>query len=111
MVTQDGCEQWDRMIRQGRIPEVQRALRAITCVKVPRDLACQVANLAWRTGLFAVSIRVLNPIVPPEKPLLLAPPTAVESAEYPMALMKIGALTEARRILQALNPVEEPISL
>ncbi len=96
----DIMKEANRLIRAGQRHEAIRSLTNFPLIKVPRRHLLEFANLARRTGLFHIGLRALQPLVRPKgktKPKA----NAAESAAYAMLLSKIGARSEARRLLES----------
>jgi hypothetical protein len=97
----------DLMIREGRLRESRRILRKVRISEIARVSMVRFAGLARRAGLAPISVRLLNPVVRPDRNLV-KPANENELAEYAASLTNIGARTEALGILDSLNPKKNP---
>lgn len=68
-----------------------------------------LANLARRAHLPLIGIRLLNPIIRPNRKVA-EKATAQESLEYAACLIRIGSVDEALRILEEVNRKDVPES-
>ncbi|PWU16279.1 MAG: hypothetical protein C5B49_10720 [Bdellovibrio sp.] len=102
------CQAWEQAIRTGRFADVRKALKLLNFSKLPRKLSQPVANLARRCGLYSISLRILSPIVTLERNYRQATPRPDELAEYGMALVNIGAVSEGRGILESISSKDVP---
>lgn len=103
-------DQIEAELRRGNPGLVREALKDINCAKVPRADILRVANLARRCGLLDLGLRLLNPIIRGESGLL-DPPSPLEQIEYAVLLVRIGAIWEARQILEGIDSAQYPDAL
>lgn len=96
----------DEMIRTGQQSQAQLLLQRIAPANLKRSDFARFANLLARVGLSHRGLRLLNPLV--RDPRLQDGATPEEKLEYAYLLIKIGALQEARSILEELNPATHP---
>lgn len=75
--------------------------------KIPRELKARFANLARRTRLGQLALRVLNPIVRPTGRRVESA-TEEEKAEYAASLAVVGAAEEAIGLFHTLDPKRNP---
>jgi hypothetical protein len=94
-------EELDRLLKQGRIKEVQSHLEKVEPSKVPRGEALGLANVARRAGFHRLAFKILNPVARPKNKLEKIKPSAEELAEYGMILFRLGVMKEARKILNS----------
>ena len=97
----------EALSRSGERKKVIKRLKSINTKRIPRDLKLRVANLARRNHLLLLALRILNPIVRSEL-VLEKPVTSEEQAEYAVALLNYGALSEAQALLDGLDSEETP---
>lgn len=89
-------------MREGQGHKVVQALRDISVRLVPRQSRLPLANLARRTNLTEIGLRLLSPIVGVSRNSSVEP-TPAELAEYAMLLNKIGSTREALSRLAGLD--------
>lgn len=106
-ISRDWIHNLENKMRAGQIQQVRQDLRSLSLNQIPRPHYKTIANLARRSGLPTVSIRVMRPIVYPQA-ALLHPASGGELAEYAAALTAVGALEEARSILDRIKTQENP---
>lgn len=92
----------DTHIRRGEGHAAKSELRRLVENKVPREFAATFAALAWRAGLPTIGLRVLNPVVRPNRRNPQAA-SREELAEYAICLTRVGAQEEALGILEGLD--------
>ncbi len=97
----------DRLIREGQGVKVRQEILKLNLARVPREEKLEYASLARRADLADLAVRILNPIVHPPKDV---PSTATqeEKAEYGAALIKIGVVPEALKLLGSLDADKTP---
>ncbi len=98
----------DLLIRSGQIKKARHELREDLKQKLPRDWRAAYANLARRSGLPMVSLRILGTIFSQDHTLK---PTSLENLAYGAGLAQIGAFREAREKLNATDSEEFPEAL
>ncbi|MCB0387176.1 MAG: hypothetical protein KDD43_17465, partial [Bdellovibrionales bacterium] len=91
----------------GRGDQVRKDLKSLNTSKVPRAYRSTLANLARRNGLPLIGIRLLNPIIRSDKPMD-EKPRGEEISEYAVSLLNIGAVDEARILLDQLDGRDFP---
>ncbi|MGE3680676.1 MAG: tetratricopeptide repeat protein [Bdellovibrionales bacterium] len=101
----------EHFLRSGQISSVASRLRGINLPRVPRAFRLPLANVCRRAGLFTSGLRLLTPLVHPDRRSARAPITTEELSEYAVLLMKIGSLNEAIDLLQGVELKDEPRSL
>ncbi len=95
-------KEMETLLRSGRGAEVRRHLQILGTGKIGRGQALRVANIARRVGMVSFALKVLSPIVRPKvKDSVQA--TEIETAEYALALIRIGAEQEGHDSLQTLS--------
>lgn len=100
-------EIWEEGIRLGQVASVQAQLSDLTLSRIPRPLAATVATLAFRAGMPFWSLRLLNPLIRPEKPLReKAAPEEVIA--YSGALFRVGSYQEGFDLLETLSAERFP---
>lgn len=99
----------DQLIRNAQWISAQAALSQIKTKDIPTKSLGDVAALATRANLPRMTLKLLRPIVYPGKKLIRAA-TPREITEYAMALVRLGADSEASDLLERVSPTEVPIS-
>lgn len=101
-MTSKECEalfsQFETKIREGAGLEVRTFLLNFNAKEIPRSHLARYCNLARRTGLSSLCLRLLYPIVRSTEGFD-AKPSFVELTEYAAALSEMGAVGEAKKIL------------
>ncbi len=104
---EESLEILDRWIRQGQVRSAQKwlgeNLRDRRPDAISRRHLPQVAALCRRAGIPEWSLRLLNSTVRPRARMRIQS-TALERAEYGAALVSVGAISEARSVLESLSP-------
>ena len=101
----DECE---ADLRAGRPQLVAKRIGRLNSAKVPRPFRLPLANISRRTGLVSLGMRLLTPIVHPEKKKFLVAASAAELAEYAVLLQRCGAVREALVILGHVDVTAVP---
>lgn len=103
-------KKWDLAIRAGQTAFVRSALRDVTRRRVPREDAAWLAQIAWRSGMPYLGLRLLARYVRPRSrnPEEAKPE---EKAEYAACLIRVGAVGEALDILNEVSPARVPAVL
>lgn len=91
----------------GKIPEARRELLRLCQRKLPRELLADAANLARVIDLPQKGVQLLHRYVRPPKGALKTA-TIVEQAVYAACLTEIGAVEEARELLESLDASKFP---
>jgi tetratricopeptide (TPR) repeat protein len=111
-VARESCE---AAIRAGNVDEARQMLAALNTTSAPRELRLPLAHLCRRVGLTQIGMRLLDPIVFPEKGgphlRLENKATAPEMAEYAVLLQRCGGVEEALRILNRIDSQKFPDAL
>ncbi|NJL26043.1 MAG: hypothetical protein HC902_13335 [Calothrix sp. SM1_5_4] len=94
-------------LRQGRADLVVRSLQGRGFGRIPRQWILPLANIARRTGLSSLGLRLLSPVVMPKTGQTATGP---EIAEYAVLLQKIGAIEESSRMLALIDRERVPES-
>lgn len=102
--------QINQMIVSGHVSDAQKCLKALNPAKVPRELRLDFAAMCRRVNLPQTALILLHRAVRGDNHTL---PTANsdERAEYAANLIRIGAVTEALQILNAIAPSTCPQAL
>jgi tetratricopeptide (TPR) repeat protein len=103
-------QECENLIRAGRGAEVARRLAAIKPGDVPRESRKTLASVCRRAGLIPLGLKILSFVVHPEQQSL-AHPQPAELAEYGALLYRLGAIPEALRLLENVDPSEAPEAL
>jgi hypothetical protein len=96
----------ESLVRSGESAKARRILRELRLDRLTRAEKLQAANLARRSGLPELSIKLLNRVMRPRSGASDA--SARERAEYAAALSRIGATSEALGILESLKGSDHP---
>ncbi|MCB0364801.1 MAG: hypothetical protein H6624_17245 [Bdellovibrionaceae bacterium] len=97
-------------LRAGHFGVVRTQFSRVSLSKAPRKHLSQIANIAWRIGLYRLALRVLNPYVRSEPGTFIVA-SAAERLEYAISLQKIGAADEAYEILKTMDAKTHPLAL
>src|SRR4051812_20207840 len=103
MFTGDWKTRFDHAIRNGQAAQVRADLEQVSNFKIEREDLADLAAIARRVGLPALTIRLLEPVVHPKFPLKQEA-TPLELATYASGLARFGALEVAEDILKKLKP-------
>lgn len=101
-------EQCESYVRAGEDSLAVRELSRLECADIPRALRLGYANLCRRLSLIAQGLKILSPVVLQNRDFRGRAPSAAETAEYAVLLQRTGAVSEALRLLQSLDPREWP---
>ncbi len=99
---QEWIKQADMDLRAGRGDQMAHSLNQLTFSTIPRLWRKQVASICRRAGLFADGLRLLTPLIHPDRNKWGAPATAEEQAEYGVLLLKYGSAREAMSLLNQI---------
>jgi predicted metal-dependent hydrolase len=94
-------------IQRGQGARVREQIAGLTPRDVARADAATVAQLAWRSGIPELGVRLLNAIVRPS-PRRPATPTAAECAEYAVCLIRSGSVDEGLLLLAGIDGAQTP---
>lgn len=95
-------DEFEARLRSGETQPIRETAQRLNLARVPRDFRLPMANLFRRAGLFGDALRLLAPLVRPGTPDGKATPG--ETVEYCVNLQKLGAVTEALKTLEAVDP-------
>ncbi len=100
----------NQLITLGKINAAQKALSALTKMKIDRKDLQPAATLARRADLPELALRILNPVLHPshKKPEVASDE---EITEYAACLTKVGGITEAIILLGKVDSLRVPESL
>jgi hypothetical protein len=101
----------DADIRAGRSAQAAKRLQQLNSVRVPREFRLPLANICRRAGLLNLGMRLLTPIVHPERAKAGVQATSAEMAEYGVLLHRLGATREALQTLDKADPRQVPDAL
>ena len=93
-------EECENLIRTGSPETAHKKLTSVHAADVSRDQRLALANLCRRVGLISSGLRLLTPLVHPDKGVWGLEATSAELAEHAMLLRKSGT---AREALSTLN--------
>lgn len=104
---QDQLKQWDAWIREGQAAKVSVLCRKLNHKKIPRQLLLDYAQIARRVGAPDLILLWLRSIIYSDKSFdKKASPQ--ERAMYGLGLLRLGAFAEAEKILNSVDPKEDP---
>lgn len=98
----DQLQRCEEAVRAGQTSVAAALLTAIPAKEIPRELLRQAANLCRRVGKVSLGLRILTPIIRPQK-LNDRPATPQEIAEYAVLLQRAGSVIEALQLLESLR--------
>ncbi|MGE3756457.1 MAG: tetratricopeptide repeat protein, partial [Pseudobdellovibrionaceae bacterium] len=98
----------DSEIRAGQVPQARRRLKQTSYGGVPRELALPLANICRRVGLITLGLRILSPLIHPEKHTHSAKASDAEVAEFAVLLQRCGAVDEAIELLSKIDSKNLP---
>lgn len=101
----------DADIRAGKSAEAAKRLQQLNSSKVPREWRLPLANLSRRAGLLNLGMRLLTPIVHPDRARAGVFATSAEIAEYGVLLHRLGATREALQMLDKVDTLLVPDAL
>ena len=104
-------EESEEAVRAGLGSIVAKRLSGLNTAKIPRQLRLRFANLCRRAGLVPLGMKVLTPVVRPDRPREADPATAAEQSEYAMLLQRTGATREALQTLSKVDTAKAPEAL
>lgn len=97
------------LIRQGSHGQAGEMLKQVLQEEIPRSSVAEAAALARRLSQPLEAIKVLRPFVrPSDKKMIIA--TTAEKAEYAGALVRLGMISEAKKLLREIPADEYPRS-
>ncbi len=101
-------EECEGHIRSGRADLAAKKLAALNTAEVPRESRLPLATLCRRASLTSVGLRLLAPIVHPERNKWRAEASQKELAEYAVLLFRNGSTQEALITLDKVDAREVP---
>lgn len=104
-------EQCESDVRAGHSHLAAKRLAHLNLAKVPRQWRLRLANVCRRAGLISQGLRLLSPIIHPDRNRWRVDADAFELSEYAVLLQKCGAINEALRTLQRVDSGRVPDSL
>ncbi|MCM2280831.1 MAG: hypothetical protein NDI61_03180 [Bdellovibrionaceae bacterium] len=102
--------QIEAAIRSGQMLQARTLLTEIPKSEIPRVLTARTANLARRCGAHHFALRLLAPLIRPQK-ILERPASAEERLSYAATLLMIGATHEGMTLLETIPAAEFPEAL
>lgn len=100
-------EQVDGLIKSGHTSEAKQALKRYRDAKIPPAELRRFASLARRLGMTSTGIRMLLPLIHPSGRVQLEP-TSEDRLEYGACLVRLGAISEGRSLLNTLDAGKLP---
>jgi hypothetical protein len=111
-VVQELIQNCDLALRAGKVSDAAKLMRTLAPSKVPREYRLPLARICRRCDQATLGLKLLTPVVYPEKNGLDEPATGPERAEFAALRMKIGSVSEALAILSRIdgsNVLEAPL--
>lgn len=109
---QELIKDWESQIRAGNAKAVIEAFEKLKFSDIPRASVLPLANLARRTGMHVLGLRLLSSVIERGPSAKNRTPThPAELAEYAILLHRNGALDEAIDILESLDEKDLPTVL
>lgn len=100
----------EHLIKNARGLEAQKKLIALRAKRIPTAFLLPVAKLCTRAGIPEVSVALLHRIVRPASKIV-RPVTGADEAEYGVALLRLGAVSEAKELFRGISIKEVPETL
>lgn len=100
----------EALIRAGQRDQARELLLKLKGKIIPRARACEMADLARRSGLLQLAMQIMMPIVRPKVPLS-PPPSDQEISSYAIILLGFGASLEALELLENGSPQNAEVLL
>jgi tetratricopeptide (TPR) repeat protein len=99
---------YEDMIRAGRLQAVAQELEGLNSAQVAQADRLPLAAICRRAGLIATGLRLLKPLVFPDRKVFRADASAAEIAEYAALILRAGAAEQARRMLARVDTNAAP---
>jgi len=100
----------EQLVVAGKGLEARSIIQEYDLKKIPRSYKYNMANLARRSGLTELSLKILNPVVRSDK-IEFDPPSKDEKIEYATGLIWIGAPREALELINEVSDENFPRAL
>lgn len=100
-------EEVDGLIKAGRTHDAKLALKRYRDAKIPVSELKKFASLARRLGMASLGVRMLSPVVHPTG-RVKSESTPEDRLEYGACLVRLGAISEARALLDPLDAKSLP---
>jgi hypothetical protein len=100
--SQNFIETCDNLIRIGQYQQAITILKGLQIKEVPRPYAQPIAHLFYRTRLFDRGLQLLGPCVFPGSSKV-EPAKDLEIATFAILLIKIGSVSEGKKLLSTLS--------
>lgn len=94
-------------IRGGNPGSVRKRLANLNVAKIPRPFRRALAALARRSGHIQLGLKILSPLIHPDRGRLVIP-EAAEFAEYGALLQQNGSISEAMSTLHSVDTSKAP---
>ncbi len=99
----------DNLIKKAQISEASNLLERLDFDKIQRNDYVLYANLHRRLGNPSIALKTLRPFVRPSaRNQQVATPD--EILEYSMALIKLGAIIEAKKLIEKISAESHPLA-
>src|SRR4051812_46878358 len=95
-------EHCETALRTGQGQLITHYFADLQTKDVPRRWRLPIANICRRAGLISLGLKILTPIVHPQKEILESAASAQELVEYAGLLERCGAAKEALKILKKI---------
>jgi tetratricopeptide (TPR) repeat protein len=100
----------EKSVMEGQHHEVKKVLNGIGLKSIPRAHICRFSEIAWRIGYPIYALKLLHSTVFPENSFSKSA-TDKEKINYASALVNLGAIDEAIKIFDSIDPLQEPETL
>ncbi len=102
--------QLEDLIQAGQLKDARLLLKKITLREIPRVYIQAVASFARRAELPGLGLKLLNPIVRPQRKKMIHA-TELEKIEYAFCLSNCGAQKESLDLLETIEVPQTPQAL
>jgi len=101
----------EALLRGGKTQDVAPLLAAIKPAQIPKEHRKPLASVCRRAGLLTLGLKILAPNVRDLSLVNIEKPQPAEMAEYGALLWRVGAVSEALSVLEAVDSREAPEAL
>ena len=98
----------DEKVKSGRSREVREALSELKLKTIPKNFRSPLAQIARRSGHVFLALKIMNPVVNPQKILEQDEIRSEDIITYSGALVRIGSTDEALKRLATINETDFP---
>jgi tetratricopeptide (TPR) repeat protein len=101
-------QRYEDMIRAGRLQAVAQELERLNSAQVAQTERLPLAAICRRAGLIPTGLRLLKPLVFPDRKVFRADASAAEIAEYAALILRAGAVEQALWMLARVDTSAAP---